>query len=221
MDVARLRQEEENGETVYEREACGQEERDTRTEVRGKSAENWPKDETDTEACTDEANALRPVFRLRDIGDVRLRRRDVPTRDAIDRTRDEEDPECAREPRHEERDSRPKHRYREDGATPNAIRQSPEDRRKDELHHGVDRDEEADHCRRCTEALRVQREHGNHDAEANEVNDDGREDDDARVETFHMSCVAAVAQWRVSHRSTRTRRRPRPKDGAWWRSTRQ
>ena len=103
----------------------------------------------------------------------------------------QEHPDGRREAEDEEAEARPQEREEEDGTASVPVGEPPEYRREDELHRRVGREQESDYARACVElrTLRVERQHGDDDAEADEVYED-RDEDDQQRRAAHLMAIS-------------------------------
>src|SRR5690242_15002487 len=181
---------------VEETERGRKEERHLNSPTAENAADCWSKNKPETKRRTDQAHAFRAVFLGGDVGDVGLRSRDVAAGDAVENATGEKHPECRGESEYEETDAGADDRKKQHRPPAVLVRQAAEYRREDQLHDRVGREEQSDRAWRGVEdrAFGVERQHRNHNAEADEIDEDGGEDDD---ETRAVQLTATSAQTSV------------------------
>ena len=174
----RLAQDRAGGEEVDDGERRSDQPRREGAEVvAGEPADQRAQDEPDPERRADQAHPASPLRRRRDVRDVRLRRRDVAARKARDHAGDEQH-RVGRGER-EQRIARrvDEHRGEQDRPAAHPIREPAEQRRRQELHRREDEHEGAVPDPMRAEALGVHGQDRQHDAEADQVDQDRDEDD--------------------------------------------
>jgi hypothetical protein len=133
-------------------------------------------DEPHTEGSTDQAHSACSRRGGGEIADHRLRRRDIPPRKAVDDPREEEEGKRMRDAEEEEPEERPDLAGDEDRPPPDAVRESSEDRRADELQGGIRCAEHAHGERIGAERRRIEGKEGNDDRHAQHVDQDHGDD---------------------------------------------
>ncbi len=165
---------------IHRREPGRKIERRAVGDVAHDPADHRAKGEPKAKSRADDPHRTRTIFRGADIGDVRLRGRDVATGNAVDDARDKEERERIG-PAHDEKTERgPGQTNDQDRAPPDAVGEPAEDGGKDDLHPGIDASEPADLERGGIEMLRVKRQHRDDDAEPHHVDEDGEKDEEER-----------------------------------------
>src|SRR5689334_13688885 len=175
-----FRQPEVKQDRVQKTERSREEERHLNSPTTENPTDRWSKNKPEAKRGADQAHSLRAIFRRRDVGDVRLRGRDIAAGNAVENAADKKHPERGGESEHEKTDAGAEDRQKEHGPPAVLVRQPAEYGREDELHDRVRREEQSDSARGGVEdcAFGVERQHGNHDAEADKIDKDGGEDDD-------------------------------------------
>ena len=142
-------------------------------------------DEAKPEGGADQPHALGAPLRRGHVRDIGLGGGDVAGHDAGERARREELDEAVgiAGPDIGERDSGEAHE--KDRLAPVAIAEPAPDGREEELHEGVDRHHQRHHLGPRLEVLRVEGKQRNHDAEADQVDEDGEKDGNERAETIY------------------------------------
>ena len=132
-------------------------------------------DETQAERDADDPHPARALFGRRDVGDVRLRDRDVRGRDAGKSPRRQEQRQGRGEAEQGHAGGGRGDAPQQHGPAPDPIGQAPPDRDEEELHHRVDR---AGHRGDEIAGAEVARDTGqkrDHQAEAQQIQEHGQE----------------------------------------------
>ena len=142
-------------------------------------------DETEAESGADQPHALGPVLGTGDIGDDRLRGRDVAARYTVDDARGEEHPQRAGDSEEHVAQRRAEERDQQHRPPPEPVRQTSEDRREDELHDRERGHQETECHRGRPVLLGIEWQDRDDDAKAHQIDKDDQEDDaDLRAVLF-------------------------------------
>ena len=149
-------------------------------ELREVAGDRRADQEPHAERDADHAEGLRAILRLRHIGNVGLRQREVPRRRAVDHARQKHDPQIRREGEDQESDQRPCLAQQQQWFAACKIGRAAEQRAGDELARSVDPDQQADRGRARAHFFGVERQQRDHDREAEHVDGDDQEDGQQR-----------------------------------------
>ncbi len=169
------------------------------------AAQCRPHGEAEAEGGADHAHALGAALGRRHVGDISLRRRNVPCPRAGQEPRAEQHPQLPREAEPDIGQDRAGKAHQQHRAPADAIRDAPQDRRRDELRQRIGRHQHRHRESRGVVAQRVIRQQRDDHAEADEIDeDDEKEDGHAGVidRTVRRRLRAAI-------RGPRARRRRR------------
>ncbi len=186
--VERLRQQEEGEEEGDDADAGRRIERHARAELAEHAADQRPGDEADAEGGADQAEIRRPPLRRRDVGDVGRGGRDRRAHDAADDARQRHHPQVRRDRQQEVVDAQADQRHQHDRPAAEAVRQRAEGRPEEELHQRVERQQPAVEGRGRADGVAGQllhqhRDDRQHDADAEDV-DDQRYEQDGKLRTL-------------------------------------
>ena len=151
------------------------------TDLHQDAAQGRPQDEPEAKRRADQPVRARAVLRLRDIGDVGARGRDVAARQAVDDARQKQHRHAVSEREHRKADDRAGQAEDQHRPPAVAVRQLAERRRGGELADREHREQQTDHDRRGAEGFRVERQQRDDDPEADQVDEDGEENDEERA----------------------------------------
>jgi hypothetical protein len=121
-------------------------------------ANDWSNREADPKCRADQPHSLRTIFRRGDVRNVSLRSRYVSARDSIDYPGDEQQEKRVRETHQQEPECGSDHTEEQNRPPSNSIRKVSEKRSEDELHHRVNRHEDADRGLRSAELAGIERQ---------------------------------------------------------------
>ncbi len=201
---ARFRQQEPGSHEVAQRQPGGKEGRSRVAPVAEKSTNRRPEYKAQTKGRAHEAHATRPVLRRGRIGDVRLGGWNVRAGNAGGYPRREEERQRAREAEDRIGHERPEQPDEQDGAPAESIGHAPPHGREEELHQRERAGEQADGERGGPERLGIEREQGDDDAEAEQIDEDGDENDDARRHVVSVLQVRGPSWLRVMNTACQT-----------------
>jgi len=176
------------------------------------AADRRPEDEAETECGADQPHALGPVFRPGDIGNDRLRGRDVATGDTVDDARCKQHSQRAGNAEEHIADRRTDERDQEHRAPPEPVGEPTEDGREDELHDRERGHQEAEDHRRGSVLLGIERQNRDDDAETHQIDEHDQEDNaDLRAVFFQIRHLQPRARTRGilhvrTHRTTESQR---------------
>jgi hypothetical protein len=171
---------------VQQAEAPGREERRARAERAEEAAERRPQDEADAEGRADQPEVLRALLGRGDVGDERVGRREGRPGHAGDRAAEEQPRERGGQAHHDVVDAERADREEQHRAAPVAVGEVAEDGRAHELHRRVDEREPAAVDRGLADGVAGQldeqpRQDRDDQPEADDVEQDGDDDEDERV----------------------------------------
>ncbi len=177
----RLRQPEPRHGGCDERNRGGRPDRRRVTDPGQHAADGRTKDEAKAERRADEAIGAGAIPRIRHIGDVGARGRNVPARQPVDDARGEEQGDAVRDRQHDEADdSAGKAEYQHRSAAV-AVRQIAEGGRRDQLTEREHRKQQTDSERRGAECLGVKRQERDDNPEPDQIDKDCKKDDAERT----------------------------------------
>ena len=151
-----------------------------------RSADRRAENEAEPKGHADEAHRPRSLLARRHIGDAGLRRGDVAAARAIDDAAEKEHPRRIRRASDKVADGCPQNADQQHRLAPHAIGELADDWRREELDQGKDAHEPAKLGGAEMErgVLRVDRQHRDHDPEADHADEDREEDDAERRARF-------------------------------------
>ena len=144
------------------------------------AADRRAQHEAQAECRADHSHRLRALRFFGGVGDVGLCSRDRRRTCSVHRARDQQPRKRIRESIDQIAQRRAQQPQHDDRAPADSIGKPPEQRREDELHHRVGGEQKSNRAGADTQARGVHRQKRNHDAEAEQVEEDGREQDQAR-----------------------------------------
>ena len=163
------------------------------------AADRRAEDESQPERRAHQAHAAGAVLRRGDVGDVGLRGGNVRAGNAADDARDEQQHQRAGERERHVREAGAEQADQDDRLAADLVGPAAPDRREHELHQREARAQQPDReCGRA-ERLGVERQQRNDDAEAEQVDEDGNEDDDERR---HYGQLFSRRPWSHSDNAT-------------------
>jgi len=123
--------------------------------------------------------------------DVGARDADIRREGATQDPGDEEPLHRGRKTGEKQRPARASSRHQHDRAAADPVREPSPDRGEQELHGGVARDQESQHAGARLELLDDERQHGDHDPEAHEIDNHDAEENRESASALHGSCREA------------------------------
>ena len=144
------------------------------------AADGRTKNKTQSKGRANQPHSFRAIFLGGDVGNVSLRSRDVSAGNAVEDATHEQQPKGCGEAKYQKPDASADDRDEQDGSASVLVRESTQDRREDQLHYGVGREQQSDGARSGIKAraLGIKRQHRNNDTEADQVDEYRREDYD-------------------------------------------
>src|SRR3954468_23661600 len=155
--------------------------------MRGEEAgDSRADEETDPEGDADERERSRTLLGGRDVGDVRLRDREISGGDAVDGASKEDDRQIRRGGGDEEAGEGAELAHEQDRFAAEPIGKRAQRWTRDELAASVRRLQQTDRGGAGPEALRVEGEQRDHDGEAEHVDQHDEEDREERASHAHI-----------------------------------
>lgn len=157
-------------EEIHKTERGGCIKRNARTVLPQYPTDHGTQDKAEAECSADHAEILRAVFIGRNVGDVGTCGSDARSRNPGEDASDKEPENGRRQRLEQEVQGKAQQREEDDGAAPNLVAESAQNRREDELHGGIHETQPPAVLRSHTEVgimdefLDEFRHHGNHDA---------------------------------------------------------
>ena len=194
LAIERFGQQEEGEEEGDEADAGGGVERHARAVFAKDAADQRAGDEADAEGDADDAEVLRTALGRRDVGDVGAGGRDRGAHDAADDARQRHHPEVRRDRHQQVVEPEAEHGKEQDRPAAEAVGKRAHRRTEEELHQRIERDQPAvDHRRRAdiaaVEVAHQPGHHRQHDADAEDI-DDEREEEDGELDRLrHLGPV--------------------------------
>jgi hypothetical protein len=180
IGLMRFRQSHRGEDQVGEGQRGGEKNRRAQTRVAEQAADRGTEDEAEAKGGADHAHAVRAVRFVGGVGDVSLRGRDGGGAGAVDRARKQQPCEGGREAVNDVASGRSEQAQHDYRTAADVIGNPSEHRRAEELHQRIDRKHQADAERADMHPFGIQRQERDHDAEAEQVDEDRQEEHDQR-----------------------------------------